>query len=129
MIGSRFAGPEGYEVSGTRRRAMRALQGLIRLLTGRRFTDTSSGFRAFSRPMLDHFATTYPTEYMESVEALLNAVYAGFRVEEVPVSMRQRDGGRPSTVRLKLAYHYVRLVVTLLTHAGRRPRATLGGAS
>ncbi|WP_426573001.1 glycosyltransferase family 2 protein [Aquihabitans sp. McL0605] len=121
VIGSRFIDEGGYEVGGTRKRAMRMLQGLIRLLTRRRFTDTSSGFRAFSRPMLGHFATTYPSEYMESVEALLNAVYGGYRVVEVSVPMHQRTGGQASQQHLKLAYHYLRLVVTLLTHAGRRP--------
>ena len=123
VIGSRFKGEGGYEVGATRRRAMRSLQALIRVLTRRRFTDTSSGFRAFDRPMLEHFAASYPTEYMESVEALLSAVYAGFVVEEVAVPMHQRAGGAASQADLKLAYHYIRVVVTLLTHAGRSPAA------
>ena len=66
------------------------------VLVRQRFTDTSSGFRAFSRPMLEYFAATYPVEYMDSVEALVQACNAGFRVEEVPVNMRGRTGGAPS---------------------------------
>ena len=126
VIGSRFIDDNGYVVGGTRKRAMGMLQGLIRLLTRRRFTDTSSGFRAFNRPMLAHFSTTYPSEYMESVEALLNAIYAGFRVEEVSVPMHQRAGGQASQAHVKLAYHYLRVVVTLLSHAGKRPQPIEG---
>jgi hypothetical protein len=71
--------------------------------------------------VLEFFARTYPVEYMESVEALLQASYAGFRVVEVPVAMYEREGGKPSTVRLKLVYHYVRLLVMLLVGAKRAP--------
>ena len=127
VIGSRFAegGAVTYEVSRMRRQAMRFLQWLVRMLVRQRFTDTSSGFRAFSRPMLEYFAVTYPVEYMDSVEALVLACNAGFRVEEVAVNMRGRTGGAPSTRRLKLVYYYVRLVVVLLvstTSRGQRRR-------
>ena len=127
VIGSRFAegGAVTYEVSAVRRRAMRLLQRLVHLLVGQNFTDTSSGFRAFSRPMIEHFAHTYPVEYMDSVEALVQACNAGFRVEEVAVNMRGRTGGAPSTRRVKLVYYYVRLLVVLLvstTSRGQRAR-------
>ncbi len=120
VVGSRFADVTSYEVGRTRRGAMQLLKVMIRLLSGRTFTDTSSGFRAFNAPMLEFFARNYPSEYMESVEALLAANYEGFRIAEVPVQMHQRAGGTPSAVRVKLMYHYVRVMLTLLTRASRR---------
>ncbi len=120
VIGSRFGGHASYEVGRTRRRAMRLLEFTLRVLSGRTFTDTSSGFRAFGRPVLEFFARTYPSEYMESVEALLAATYEGFRIVEVPIQMHERAGGTPSNIRIKLAYHYVRLMVSLVTNASRR---------
>ena len=62
VIGSRFAegGAVTYSVSGVRRRAMQVLQWLVKVLVRQRFTDTSSGFRAFSRPMLEYFAAELP---------------------------------------------------------------------
>lgn len=116
VIGSRFAdgGAVTYEVSGIRRRAMKLLQRLVHRLVGQEFTDTSSGFRSFSRPMLEFFAVTYPVEYMDSVEALVLACNAGFKVTEVPVNMRGRTGGAPSNRRLRLVYYYVRLLVVLV---------------
>ena len=124
VVGSRFGGEAAYDVGHTRRSAMRVLELAIRVLSGRTFTDTSSGFRAFNRPVLEYFARSYPSEYMESVEALLAATYEGFRIVEVPVEMHQRAGGQPSTHRFRLAYHYVRVMVTLLTRASRK-RPTL----
>lgn len=127
VVGSRFAGgAAGYRIGRTRRLAMRSLELTVRLLTGRRYTDTSSGFRAFNRAVLEYFARTYPSEYMESVEALVDASYQGFRIVEVPIDMRARAGGEPSNMHAKLVYHYVRVIATLLARARRRPRPVAG---
>ncbi len=116
-VGSRFAegGAVTYSVGRVRRVAMKTLERIVRMVAGQRFSDTSSGFRAFSLPMLEFFAATYPVEYMDSVEALVLACNAGFTVTEVPVNMRGRTGGAPSTRKFKLVYYYVRLLVVLLT--------------
>ena len=121
VIGSRFADPvSAYRVGRTRGGAMGAMRVGVRLLSGRRFTDTSSGFRAFSADLIAYFAETYPSEYMDSVEALLLALREGFAVVEVPVTMRERQAGRASHRNLRLAYHFVRLSVVMLSGASRR---------
>jgi glycosyltransferase involved in cell wall biosynthesis len=125
VIGSRFAAPEAgseYDVGRLRGGAMGILRLAVRVLSGRRFTDTSSGFRAFSAPLLAFYAADYPVEYMESPEALLLACQAGFDVTEVPVKMRARAAGTPSTKNLRLAYHYVRALVSLLSRTPIRRR-------
>jgi glycosyltransferase involved in cell wall biosynthesis len=126
VIGSRFAETSAhYDVGGTRRGAMRVLQVMVRLLAGRRFSDTSSGFRGFNRKMLTFFARNYPSEYMESVESLILATFEGFDVVEVPVDMRPRAAGAPSSRSLRLAYHYLRLLLVLGSAASHRRRAPL----
>lgn len=123
VIGSRFAeGSGAYEVSWARGKAMGLLRWVVRVLARRTITDTSSGFRAFSAPLLEFFATSYPSEYMESVEALLLAVNGGFQVVEVPVSMHSRAAGEASTLRLRLVYHYLRVVLILVVKVHRRPQ-------
>jgi glycosyltransferase involved in cell wall biosynthesis len=124
-IGSRFARSRvDYQVGRVRWGAMRAMRLGVRLLSGKSFSDTSSGFRAFSRTMLEYFARTYPVEYLDSVEALLLACYAGFRVVEVPALMRQRTAGIPSNRSVKLLYHYLRLMIVMLSTASWRGRRT-----
>lgn len=123
-IGSRFApGAPGFEVGRTRSRAMATLRFVVRRATGRRFTDVTSGFRAFDRPVLDLLAREYPSEYLaDTVEVLLIVAHAGFRIDEVPVSMRPRAGGEPSNRRLRLAMNYLRLLIGILSSAYRHAR-------
>ena len=122
-IGNRFGGQShSYELGRVRAQAMGFMRFAVRQFSGQRFTDTSSGFRAFDRDVLELFAREYPAEYMESVEALLLASTAGFRVDEVPVLMHNREGGTPSTVRFKLLYHYLRLLLVITVTASRRKR-------
>jgi hypothetical protein len=99
------------------------LQVLVRLLAGRRYSDTSSGFRGFNQRVLTFFARNYPSEYMESVESLILATFEGFDVVEVPVDMRQRVAGTPSSRSVRLVYHYLRLLLVLGSAASHRRRA------
>ena len=129
VVGSRFAGTGDYRVGRSRGFAMNILRWSIRRLAGQRFTDTSSGFRSFGPDVLALFAAEYPIEYMDSVEALVIACRAGFDVREVPAVMHERTGGVASNRSLRLAYHYVRVLVSLANtpKATRRPRPS--GAS
>lgn len=124
VIGSRFADgserDEDYLVGRWRRAAMTVLARFVRTLIHRDLTDTSSGFRGFSRRALEYFAKTYPVEYLDSVEALVMADAAGLVIDEVPVRMRQRMSGQPSARNFQLAYYYLRLLVVMVLRIGRR---------
>jgi glycosyltransferase involved in cell wall biosynthesis len=129
VIGTRFGdqGAAEYRVGPMRRGAMQVLRVSMNVMTRQRFSDTSSGFRAFDRPVLELFARQYPTEFMDSTEALLVACNAGFLVREVPVRMRDRQAGTPSTRHFRLVYHYLRVLVTMLSSfSPRRVRAARG---
>lgn len=118
VIGSRFSTDYSYEVGQSRKAAMNFLRFLVRIYTGQKFTDTSSGFRAFRKPVIRLFAKEYPVEYMDSVEALLIASKNGFKVSEIPVQMRERSAGQPSNRNFRLVYYFLRLLIVLL--AGTR---------
>jgi glycosyltransferase involved in cell wall biosynthesis len=123
-VGSRFAtGTADYRVGRTRRQAMRFLAYIVRTITGQRFSDVTSGFRAFDRPVIELLAREYPVEYLaDTVEALLIVRYAGFSVAEVPIDMRPRAAGPPSTRRGRLVLSYLRLIIGILSSASRRAR-------
>lgn len=112
-VGNRF-GSGSYSVGRSRWLAMGLLRVGVRLLCKQSFTDTSSGFRAISQPLLGAFASNYPVEYMDSVETLVAACRAGYVVTEVPVEMLERAGGTASTRNFRLVYHYARLLVALI---------------
>lgn len=83
---------------------------MITLLTGRRITDPSNGFRAMSAELplsLDLIEDQY-----QASELLLGAILRGYRVVERPVVMRGRTAG--STKKggsLKYAYNFSRVIV------------------
>ena len=78
-LASRFAvGTEAYPVGRVRRSAMRFMAAFVARLTHQRFTDPTSGFRAFDRPAIELLSRVYPVEYLaDTVEVLLIAASAG----------------------------------------------------
>lgn len=127
VVGSRFA-PDStaYQVSPIRGGAMYVLRLILYLLSAKRFSDPTSGFRAFSSPMMIYFARTYPIDYLsDTVEALLLAIYDGFDVGEVAVSMNYRTEGEPSNRNFKLVFHFLRLLLVIAATASTRVRRDL----
>ena len=73
--------------------------------------------------MLEQLARSYPAEYLaDTVEALLMVAYAGLRVDEVPITMRPRAAGRPSSRNVRLAANYLRLLIAILSAGYRHTR-------
>jgi glycosyltransferase involved in cell wall biosynthesis len=63
-LGSRFAAATVDDPVGRiRRQAMRFLALIVHVLTGERYSDVTSGFRAFDRPAIELLARQYPVEY------------------------------------------------------------------
>lgn len=113
VVGARFAA--GYEVSRSRRLAMRALAGIVSRRLGTPITDTTSGFRALGPRAIAFFARRYPVDYLsDTVEALLLAGEAGLKVGQVDVHMRLRQGGRASASSFRSLYHLGRLLVGIV---------------
>ncbi|MEU1754130.1 glycosyltransferase family 2 protein [Micromonospora matsumotoense] len=97
VIGARFAGEGDYSVRGPRRWAMVMLSGVLSRVAKTRLTDTTSGFRAANRRVIEMFARWYPAEYLgDTVETLVHTARRGYRIRQVPVAMRKRMAGTPS---------------------------------
>jgi glycosyltransferase involved in cell wall biosynthesis len=94
-VGSRFLSPGGYRQTLWRRAGIAILAGVVSVATGRRVTDPTSGFRAYSPAAVGFLARDYPYDYPEP-EALVALHRAGLRVVEVPVAMRPRRDGASS---------------------------------
>ena len=81
---------------------------------GTRLTDVTSGFRASNRRAIAVFAAHYPAEYLgDTVESLVIAVRTGCTVAQVPVEMRLRAAGQPSSSPVRAAVYLLRAVVAL----------------
>lgn len=120
VVGSRFAGDaDGYRSSRTRRVGIRLLAWVVSRIVGRRVTDTTSGFQALDRKAIALFARDYPHDYPE-VEATIMVFRHRLRLHEVPVSMRERGGGRSSITALRSVYYVVKVLLAIFVGLFRR---------
>jgi glycosyltransferase involved in cell wall biosynthesis len=113
VIGSRWLGRGDYVAPTNRRIGMKILERLVNWRTQSRFTDTTSGFRAFNHQAIELFAKQYPTDYAE-VETILWARHYGLNVQEVPVKMSIREHGESSIKGFRAAYFMLRISMELL---------------
>ena len=122
-IGSRFIEKEGFQTSFMRRFGINIISAFILILTGKRIKDTTSGFRACNRKLIEFFARNYADDYPEP-EAIMACLVNGFKVGEVAVVMEERQGGVSSIRSLKSAYYMIKvclaLVVNRISFAGKK---------
>ena len=90
VVGSRQLG-HTENTDRFRNLGVRFFAALISMLTHTRLTDTSSGLRAMRADLTAVVHQTQP-QYQTS-ELLIGALFQGFRVAEVPTTMRQRISG------------------------------------
>jgi glycosyltransferase involved in cell wall biosynthesis len=116
VVGSRFAGPNTvYRISRVRRACIALLARRVRSV-GVSVSDPTSGFRLIREPLLSQFARSFPAHYLgDTFEALLVAGRRGYNVVEVPIDMRDRQGGRPSADMKALIRSMIRSLAVGLT--------------
>jgi len=112
-VGSRFIKREGFQTSFMRRLGINIISLLIKILTGKKVYDVTSGFRACNRQLIEFFSDNYADDYPEP-EAIMSCILNGYRVQEVPVIMVERQGGVSSIRSLKSAYYMIKVCLALV---------------
>ena len=126
-IGSRFIGEGGYRSSASRRIGIRVLARVVSAIAHQRLTDTTSGFQALNRRAIALYAADLPHDYPE-VEGLVMAIKHRIRVQEVPVTMREREHGRSSISSLGSVYYMVKVLLAIFVDLFRRDVSPLEDA-
>lgn len=112
-IGSRFIEKEGFQSSFMRRLGINIISFMIKLFTGKKIYDVTSGYRACNKELINFFSDNYADDYPEP-EAIITSVLSGFKVGEVPVVMVERQGGTSSIRSLKSAYYMIKVCLALV---------------
>lgn len=120
VIGSRFIEKEGFQSSGARRVGIKYFTFLIRMLTGKTVTDPTSGLRMVNKDVMEMFARDYPKDYPEP-ESVVAVLRRGKKVKEIPVVMRERNGGVSSISLKKSVYYMIKVSLAILIEK-MRPR-------
>lgn len=113
VIGSRFIEKEGFQSSWIRRLGIVYFTKLIKLCTGKTVTDPTSGLRMAGRNVIRLFADCYPKDYPEP-ESTVAALNHGYVVAEIPVVMRERQGGISSINMKRSVYYMVKVTLAIL---------------
>jgi glycosyltransferase involved in cell wall biosynthesis len=125
VTGSRFLNPEGdgYRSSAARRVGIRVFARVASLITRRRVTDPTSGFRMTDRRGIELFARDYPHDYPE-VEAILLMHAHRLRSCEIAVVMRPRLTGTSAISSTQSVYYMLKVLLAVFVGLFRaRPPA------
>lgn len=113
VIGSRFIDKEGFQSSSMRRVGIKYFSVLIKILTGARVTDPTSGLRMCNRKIIGMFAENYPKDYPEP-ETTVKVLRKKMKVKEIPVIMRAREEGTSSITPKKSIYYMFKVTIAIL---------------
>jgi hypothetical protein len=113
-IGSRYLRPTAYRTPFFRRLGMRVFSGVVSVALGRRIADTTSGYRAYGRRVMEVCRGDFPRDFPDA-PLLIALGRQGFRCLEVPVEMREREAGRSFyTLGKSLYYPYKNMLASLM---------------
>lgn len=115
VIGSRFILKEGFQSSRLRRLGINFLSSIIKLCSGTRVKDVTSGFRAVNKKFIKIYAKEYSQDYPEPEAIIAGAFHKG-RIKEVPVIMHERRSGRSSIRSWKSVYYMIKVTIAIFTY-------------
>ncbi len=120
VIGSRYLNGGNPETGRLRRLGALPLAWIASLWTGTRITDPTSGMQALRREaVLELCSDGFPDDFPD-IDVLIHLHRKGFRLREIPVSMRPRRHGRSMHGGLRALYYFFRMAVCLLLLPVRR---------
>ena len=114
VIGSRFIeNIDTFRSSVARRIGIKVISFFIKLVTGKKIYDTTSGMRAVNKNIIEKFADDYPTEYPEPISTTI-VLKKGYKIEEISVKMNEREDGISSIRTWKNVYYMINVILSIL---------------
>ncbi len=120
VIGSRFVEKiDTFQTTFARRTGIKIVSCFMKFATKKKIYDTTSGFRACSKELIYDFSLSYPSEYPEPITTA-EVLRKKYKVSEVAVEMKEREGGKSSIHTWKNAYYMANVCLALLAVKIRR---------
>ena len=105
---------DNFNTTFSRRMGINLISFFIKLVTKKKVYDTTSGFRAVNKDIIEFFAHDYPTEYPEPITTT-QLLQKKYRLKEVPVKMKARMGGKSSIGSWKNVYYMINVIISIIT--------------
>lgn len=115
VIGSRFVGDVRSEFQTTfmRRFGINVISFMMKLVTGQKIYDTTSGYRLANKEIIAQFAKRYPRKYPEP-ESTVHVLKRKKRVVECPANMYDRSGGQSSITPFKSIRYMLEVCLSIV---------------
>ncbi len=112
-LGSRFLGKADYRLPFGRRVGMLLFSKLASVITRQQITDPTSGFQAVSRRLMNFFVSDhYPHDFPDA-DTLIRLCFAGFKIKEIPVTIRPRLKGESMHSGAKTLYYIYKMFFSI----------------
>lgn len=114
VIGSRFIKKlSKFTSTTTRKLGIKILSIFIKIFSGKKIYDPTSGFRAANKKVIKFFAYNYPTEYPEP-SSVTELIKLGYSINEIPVEMHEREFGTSSISLYKSVYYMISVCLSIM---------------
>ncbi|MHB1651895.1 MAG: glycosyltransferase family 2 protein [Desulfitobacteriaceae bacterium] len=115
-IGSRFLAKTSYKAAWSRRFGIYLLSKTIQSVVRKKYTDPTSGFRAYNQKALRVVSAHYSMDYPEP-DSIVTLVKNGLRVIELSVEMDPRLSGSSSITPLKSMYYMFKVSLAIILNS------------
>lgn len=122
VIGSRFLEETSYSHSFFRKMGTGLFQKIIKMLTGRKISDPTSGLQVIKREIFLPLSKIYAYPEFPDANLLISLIYKGVTIDEIPVKMKNREFGesmhggiiKPIKYMIKMVYYIIIVFATNL---------------
>jgi glycosyltransferase involved in cell wall biosynthesis len=121
VVGSRFLTTGGYKAPVFRKLGIGIFSFVLSRILDMTVTDSTSGFRAGNRRVIEFFARNYPDDYPE-VESLVLLHKMNMRMVEVSTTMRERTGGKSSITPIRSIYYMTKVLMAIFIDLMKKVR-------
>lgn len=117
VIGSRFLDTSraGFQSTFTRRIGIKMFEWINSIIIRQKITDNTSGYRAFNKKTITLLAKEYPADYPEPETVILLGLRK-FRIAEIPVLMKERQGGKSSIRSWISGYYMIKVLLAIFVN-------------
>jgi len=124
VIGSRFLKGKPKDIPKIKFLGNKIFSKIVSWSVGKKFSDTQTGFRAYSREAL--LGISIVNEFTYTQEVLIDLQFKGFKIGEIPVTVTYDDKRKSRVVKNIFNYSYRALSIITRTLIYHRPIMAFG---
>ena len=114
VIGTRFLSEKSFKIGTLKKIAIGILKFFIKISTGQKITDPSSGFQGLNNKAFSYYSikNNYPEDFPDA-DVIINMLQHGFTIKEVPATFLEREAGESMHSGLKPIYYFAKMTLSI----------------